>query len=148
MTSVFIIYRNRTIYWENNPEEPWTQGIVCGCLWTEEEAWNLGREAHSKGYQITWAEVPLAFTLNPHSPPESVFIPGQTALEQDDPDAEEFSDFIPLKAYLTRKEAEQSGSDWDVVWEFSPPWIGRFALEPFEKEHSPHAWIEPHRYSL
>lgn len=67
MNSVFIIYRTRFIYWEHSPEEPWTQGIVCGCVWAEDEAWDLGKEAQTKGYHISWAEVILAFPSIPQT---------------------------------------------------------------------------------
>ena len=37
------------------------------------------------------------FPLDPTDPPQSVFIPGQLTLEQEDLNAEEFSDFIPFE---------------------------------------------------
>ena len=68
-----------------------------GCVWAEDEAWNLDKEAQTKGYHISWAEVRLASPLDPTDPPQSVFIPGQLTLEQEDLNAEEFSVFIPFE---------------------------------------------------
>ncbi|MDN5841817.1 MAG: hypothetical protein ACTIA3_08805 [Corynebacterium casei] len=92
--------------------------------------------------------MPLAFTVNPDSPPTSVFIPGQICMDQNDPLAAEFSDFIPMKAYLTREEAERGEDDWDYVWEFPLPWIGRFMLTPFTLDQFPDDRMDAHKFSL
>ncbi|WP_233189930.1 hypothetical protein [Corynebacterium sp. J010B-136] len=69
-------------------------------------------------------------------------------MDQNDPLAAEFSDFIPLKAYLTRDEAEQNEDGWDYVWEFPLPWMSRFMLTPFTLDQFPEGGMDPHKFSL
>lgn len=133
--------------WSDSPESSGSWDVVCGSVWTENEVRSLADEARAKGAPLSSAEVPLAFTVNPDSRPASVFVPGQIAMPQDDPLAEEFSDFIPMKAYLTRAEAEQGEDNWDVVWEFPLPWVGRFMLSPFTLDHYPDDRMDPHKSS-
>lgn len=148
MDSMFIIYRGRTVTWIDSPNEPRTWTVVCGSVWTEDEVRSLADKARAKGTPLISAEVPLAFTVNPNSPPTSVFIPGQICMDQNDPLAAEFSDFIPMKAYLTREEAERGEDDWDYVWEFPLPWIGRFMLTPFTLDQFPDDRMDAHKFSL
>ncbi|MGP6174945.1 hypothetical protein [Corynebacterium sp. A21] len=148
MNVMFIIYRTRFVVWNNSPELPRGWDVVCGSVWTEDEVRNLADKARAEGYLISSAEVPLAFALDPQSPPDSVFVPGEMAMAQDDPMAEEFSDFIPYRAYLTREEAEQGENNWDEVWEFPLPWISQFALSPFKLGHFAEGGMDPHKFSL
>lgn len=147
MGSMHIIYRTRHIAWDDDPDSPGSWDVVCGSVWTEDEVRALADNARARGEPLKSAEVVLAFDLDPASPPASVFIPGQIAMPQDDPLAEEFSDFIPMKAYLTREEAEQGEDNWDVVWELPLPWIGRFMLSPFQLDHFPEGRMDPHKFS-
>lgn len=114
-TAPYIIYRTRYVVWTDDPE-PGSWDVVCGAVWTEDEVRALADKARERGSPLKSAEVPLAFDFNPNSPPASVFIPNQIAMPQDDPLTEEFSDLIPMKAYLTREEAEQGEDNWDDVW--------------------------------
>lgn len=148
MSSMFIIYRTRIVSWNESPESPSSWDVVCGSVWTENEVRSLADKARAKGTPLSSAEVPLAFILIPDSPPAAVFVPGQIAMPQDDPLAEEFSDFIPMKAYLTREDAEQGEDNWDVVWEFPLPWIGQFMLSPFQLDRFPDDRMDPHKFSL
>lgn len=108
---------------------------------------DLADKARARRDPLKLAEVVLAFDLDPASPPASVFIPGQMAMLQDDPLTEEFSDRTPMKAYVTREEAEEGENDWDEVWEFPMPWVGRFMLSPFQLDHFPEGRMDPHKFS-
>lgn len=150
MSSMHIIYRTRYVFWADDPETPapGSWDVVCGSVWTEDEVRALADKARARGAPLKSAEVPLAFDLDPDSPPTSVFIPGQIAMPQNDPLTEEFSDLIPMKAYLTREDAEQGEDNWDEVWEFPMPWIGQFMLSPFQLDHFPEGGMDPHKFSL
>ncbi|MCK2201633.1 hypothetical protein MUN38_12995 [Corynebacterium callunae] len=145
---MFLIYRNRYIFWSDKPmeAEPWP--VLCGAVWTEKDVEYLAELARRKGYLLLSAEVPLAFKLDATIWPESVFIPGELALSQDDPFASEFSNFFPKKAYLTFQEAAEVATDWDEIWEFRMPWLSKFILSPFELESFQSASMDPHRFSF
>lgn len=145
---MFLIYRNRFVYWGDRPAEPEPWPVLCGAVWTEKEVRDLAELAREKGYVLLSAEVPLAFKLDSAILPELVFVPGELALSQDDPFAAEFSNFIPKKAYLTFEEAEEEATNWDEIWEFRMPWLGKFILSPFELETFEEADMDPHRFSF
>lgn len=145
---MFFLYRIRLVYWSHDPEGPDQWSVLCGSVWTEAEAQDIGRLARTKGFLLWTAEVALAFELEPNSLPSSVFVPCQIAMSQEDPLAKEFSDLIPVNAYLTLGEAEQDRGGWDDIWEFRMPWISEFALSPFKLETFHDSGMRPHRFTL
>ncbi len=118
------------------------------CVWAEDEAWNLGKEAQTKGYHISWTEVRLASPSIPQTLHNQCSFPANSLWSRMISMLKNSAFSSLLKTYLTQEEAEQSGPNEDAVWEFTQPWTGRFTLAPFKKEHFSHGWVKPHRYSL
>src|SRR5699024_3565158 len=145
MNSVFIIYRGRTVTWIDSPNEPRTWADVGGSVWTEDEVRSLADKARAKGTPLISAEVTLAFTLRPACPPTCAFMPGRISRDQNDPLAADCRDCIPTKAYLTREEAERGEEDWDYIWAFPLPWIGRVRLTPSTLNQFPEGGMDTHK---